>query len=552
MERIRMKKLIEARSSMAFVSLLLGIATKASLLGADGIRPAERRLAQIGCDPPRHPASRADSGFAQTSVHRFGAITSRKCRLGSRIPDKSTLMKARHHIESRIAVAGLLGLVWTTSSRAAVINVPADHPTIQGAVNAAGSNDTIQIASGVYAGQVLISNKSLTLSGSPGTVLRAVPGMSQPYAGFARVPLVSIARAEVVLSGLTLEGERLAESQVGRFHGIFFLGSGGRVENCRITGFRGSTLGSGLDPSGIHASNPVGWAPGVVHIEVLKSIFADNVDAIELAGDALPPNADPTLLRTTFVVSDNTITGNGPDATGVQAGIWIWGGAAGEVSRNTISDHAYVGTDPAAFMSYGITAYDVLDYGHRPLAPLQPIRFEGNVLRNNQVHLLLLRGDSSSIVDNTLDGTAPGRRPTGLALSGENLLVARNRLSNQPLGIVLFGNDPDYGTYLGIAHNAQLTTNRFCNVATNVWVEPLATATEQGTLGCPPVEPALESTRAVLLSWPNYYEGYFLETAPSMDGPWTQSNATLFMQDGRNSAAIPVNSSQQYFRLHHP
>jgi pectin methylesterase-like acyl-CoA thioesterase len=59
-----------------------------------------------------------------------------------------------------------------------VIHVPADYPTIQAAVNAAGSNDTIQIASGVYAGQVLISNKSLTLSGSPGTVLRATSGMS--------------------------------------------------------------------------------------------------------------------------------------------------------------------------------------------------------------------------------------------------------------------------------------------------------------------------------------------------------------------------------------
>jgi hypothetical protein len=232
--------------------------------------------------------------------------------------NERNFMKARLRIQSRMAMAGLLlSLVGTESTGAAVIRVPAHYPTIQAAVNAAGSNDTIQIASGVYAGQVLISNKFLTLSGSPGTVLRAVPGMSQPYAGFDRVPLLSIARSEVVLSGLTLEGERLADSQVGRFHGIFFLGSGGRVENCRLTGFRGSTLGSGIDPGGIRAANPVGWAPGVVHIEVLKSIFADDVSSIELAGDSLPPNADPTLLRTTFLVSDNTITGNGPDATGV-------------------------------------------------------------------------------------------------------------------------------------------------------------------------------------------------------------------------------------------
>jgi len=76
-----MKKLIEARSSMAFVSLLLGIATKASLLSADGVRPARRRLAQI-----RRVTliaillTLADPGFAQTSVHRFGAITSQPNR----------------------------------------------------------------------------------------------------------------------------------------------------------------------------------------------------------------------------------------------------------------------------------------------------------------------------------------------------------------------------------------------------------------------------------------------------------------------------------------
>ena len=74
-----------------------------------------------------------------------------------------------------------LGLGAATFATAADLNVPADYPTIQAAVDAAHSNDTIHIAAGVYAGQVLISNKSLTLLGSPGAVLRATSGMSQPY-----------------------------------------------------------------------------------------------------------------------------------------------------------------------------------------------------------------------------------------------------------------------------------------------------------------------------------------------------------------------------------
>jgi hypothetical protein len=463
-------------------------------------------------------------------------------------------------MESRIAEAGLvLSLVWTTSSPAAVIHVPADHPTIQAAVNAAVANDTIQIAAGVYAGQVLISNKSLTLSGSPGTVLRATTGMMAPYSadfGFSLVPVLGILRSDVVVSNLAFEGEHLANAYPDPQYmlAIFYFGSGGRVEDCRITGFREPNLGSGFARA-LQLSNPTFLGTGVVTIQILRNTFVDNNISITLIGDSKSfthSTFDPALLRTTFVVSDNIITGNGPHATGVQSGVHILAGATGEVSRNTISDYAYVGTTDPSPWAFGILALDDMDFGQAPLQPLKPIRFEGNVLRNNQWHMALVRGDGSTIVDNTFDGTAPGLRPTGLALSGENVSVDRNRFSNLPQGVILLGNDPDFGTYLGTAHNAGLSTNRFCNVTTNLVVEPLATNTEQGTLGCPPLEPTLESTRAVFLSWPDYYEGYFLETAPSMDGPWTQSDATLFMQDGRNSVAIAMKSNQQYFRLHHP
>jgi hypothetical protein len=466
-------------------------------------------------------------------------------------------------MESRIAEAGLLlSLVWTTSSPAAIIHVPADHPTIQAAVNAAVANDTIQIAAGVYAGQVLISNKSLTLSGSPGTVLRATTGMKAPYNadfGFTLVPVLGILRSDVVVSNLAFEGEHLANAYPDPQYmlAMFYFGSGGRVEDCRISGFRGPTLGQGYARA-LQVSNPAFLGTGAVTIQILHNTFADNVNSITLIGDSKSfthSTFDPALLRTSFVVSDNTITGNGPDATGIQDGMDILAGATGEVSRNTISDYAYVGTTDPNPWAFGILALDDMNFEQAPLQPLKPIRFEGNVLRNNQWHMVLLRGDGSTIVDNTFDGTAAGLRPTGLALSGESVSVDRNRFSNLPQGIVLLGNDPDFGTYLGIAHNAQLNTNRYCNVTTNLVVEPvatLATGTEQGALGCPPAEPTLDSTRAVFLSWPVYYAGYALETAPSVDGPWTRADATLFLQDRRNSVAIPMNNNQQYFRLCHP
>ena len=129
-------------------------------------------------------------------------------------------MKKLMIVRSRIAVAGLaVVLASAVVGRAAVIHVPAEYATIQAAVDAASSGDEIQIAPGVYTNQVVITNKDLTLSGSPGTVLRATPGMQQslmPIVGTSAVvvPLVAIFEStNVVVSGLTLEGERLAAVQ---------------------------------------------------------------------------------------------------------------------------------------------------------------------------------------------------------------------------------------------------------------------------------------------------------------------------------------------------
>lgn len=388
-------------------------------------------------------------------------------------------MKARMRIRSRLTVASLLlGLIPTVSSAAANLNVPADYSTIQAAVDAAGNGDRIQIAAGVYTGQILISDKRLTLTGSAGTVLRAAPGMSQPYLALAtrREPLLGILRSEVVVSGMTIEGGRLGDSQAdGWLTGVFFLGSSGRLENCRITGFRGGTLDSAPEAVAVFIVDPVLLGTGPVNVRVVRNTFSDNSASIVLRGDI----AETTLLRTTFAVNDNVITGNGPDATGTQEGIQIGTGVTGEVKRNMIADHAYVGSANPNRFSFGIFAEDGLDFGVGPLAVLEPIRFEGNILRNNQLHMSLLRADGSSVVNNSFEGTAPGVRPAGLLFSGDSLLVAANRFSDMPLGVLLFGDDPDFGTYLGLATNANLLGNQFCHVTEPIVSEPLVTGTQE-------------------------------------------------------------------------
>jgi len=476
-------------------------------------------------------------------------------------------MKQSVLIRSKVAVAALAFVLDSgLDGSAAVLHVPANYSTIQAAVDAAASGDLIQIAPGVYTNQVVISYKNLTLSGSPGTVLRATASLQQSLISVAGtnahgVPLLGFFKSDVVVSGLTLEGERLADSQSGDLFGIWFVAASGSVKDCRITGFRGSRLGTETSGwgVGIGTVNPHGYGVGPVNIQVLRSTLADNIISIQLIGDVPPPPPYPptwfaNLVSTTFAVNDNTIVGNGSDATGQQAGIRIWAGAGGEVLRNTISGHAAVGTtDPSARFSFGILADDAIDFdpvNMTPLAALQPVRYEGNIFRNNQIDLMLFRGDGSTIMNNSFEGPALGHRPTGLGFSGDSVLVGTNRFSDLETGILLFGNDdPEFGGYLGAASNATLVANGFCNVATNLTTELQATYTEQGTLTCP--SPILD-IRAVQLSWPFSYTGYSVEAAPAADGPWSALDATPFQQDEENRVVVPAETDQQFFRLAKP
>src|SRR5262245_61803394 len=57
------------------------------------------------------------------------------------------------------------------SAQATVLKVPRDYATIQAAVNAAITGDTIKVAAGVYNENVVISTSGLRLQGSDGAVI---------------------------------------------------------------------------------------------------------------------------------------------------------------------------------------------------------------------------------------------------------------------------------------------------------------------------------------------------------------------------------------------
>ena len=352
---------------------------------------------------------------------------------------------------------------------------------------------------------------------------------------------MEIRSSDVTVRGLTFEGEHLAQRFVGPgdLLGIYLRSSSGNVENCAFYGFRESTPG----PENAHAIMVAAIHDGEVNARVANCTFADNYGAIFCWG-----LADRKYINVT--IENNIILGPEPlTGDNSYAGVQIGEGVGGRIANNTISGYSYVGTTADFPIAFGILAVNQANFPPE-FGNLLPLTIEGNTLRDNQWHSALVKGDNSVVSNNRFQGTAPGIRPVGLAVSGTNVTIANNWSENMEEGIRLEGNDPDYGTLLGIAVNAQVTSNRFCNVTTNINLQPLASDTETGTLLCP--TPTLAIANAVILSWPNYADGWTLESAPDPLGPWTGLNAAPSVQDGQYVFAVKTTGQQGFFRLRQP
>ena len=238
-----------------------------------------------------------------------------------------------------VVVAALAVVICTTAASAATINVPGDHPTIQGAVDAAIAGDTIVIAAGTYREQIKIDGKDLDLvgAGTGATIVEAVDLVNRTtysvtkWSGSSETidPCIGIVGpATVNIADLTVDGRELGPDH---FYGIYYFDADGSVSSCEIAGIIDASAPSRSRIVSLVATHGVGGSTDVA--------FSSNTIPDFQKGGILvmgtSANCDLSGNEISDVPSSN-LAGNG---------IQISYGATGTTLGNIVNGVGYTGED---------------------------------------------------------------------------------------------------------------------------------------------------------------------------------------------------------------
>ena len=214
------------------------------------------------------------------------------------------------------------------------------YHTIQAAVTAAHSNDTILVDPGTYQEQVTIG------AGKNGLELESV----KPLAAVIQAPAVLTGDGAIVhdagaknieIDGFTIQGPSAGSS--GRLFGILIdHGGSATLTDNHITAIRNDPLSGNQEGIGIQVGNNLENQSGSAVIE------HNTIDDYQKGGIVVE-HTDSAAE-----VEGNTVAGVGPTAVIAQNGIQISDGANAEVSGNRVSGNVFTG---ASDMATGILLF---------------------------------------------------------------------------------------------------------------------------------------------------------------------------------------------------
>ncbi|MEQ8405926.1 MAG: right-handed parallel beta-helix repeat-containing protein [Oceanicaulis sp.] len=236
--------------------------------------------------------------------------------------------------------------------------------SIQGAIDAAASGDTIQIAAGTFREQIEIDGKTdLTITGQgDATVIEMPdnPAFINDTTATSRDRAAVISAEEssnIVIEDLLVDGRGLGEAMGSGtrpdFEGIFFGDTSGTIDDVTVTGMRDSLNLDGTPKGnqrgvGIVVDNGDGAARTVVISNSTIEDFQKNGMAI--AGTGLTVDIDGNQVSGSgFLPATNAIAQNG-----IQVGF----GAGGSITNNTIDGVGYLRGD---WVTTGMLVYEAAD-----------------------------------------------------------------------------------------------------------------------------------------------------------------------------------------------
>jgi len=314
---------------------------------------------------------------------------------------------------------------------------PLQYSTIQAAVNAANSGDTVQVCPGSYPEQVLIT-KSIGLTNVPNMASPTVaipPGgavqnttllpPNQTFPVAAQILVAPSTPVKVFIKGLVVDGTGNNVQTCGmELIGIYYQNAGGTIENDTTQnqllppGYQGCQ-----DGEGIFVESQTTGTPQL-------GIAGNTVDTFDKNGITVSYAAADVIIK------NNTVTGNGPIDYIAQNGIQLGYEATGHITGNTVSNLIYT---PGTYGSSGILLYG-LDSGQYLKTP----EVTSNTVSNAQYGIALAEANGTS---------------------GVLLPVSSNNVSGATFaGIGLYSDTNDNDDYIKVAKNTIDGTNPYDNI----------------------------------------------------------------------------------------